>query len=84
MDNAFDKEHRIRCFNHTIQLSAKTLLRPFNAGIKAANDSDNDGAAAEEVALEDFDEDEDEDEDVTSKRGRGEYIWNADKLKETF
>jgi hypothetical protein len=27
--NAFDKVNRIRCFNHTMQLSVKALLRPF-------------------------------------------------------
>lgn len=33
MDNSFVLEHRVRCFNHTLQLSVKTLLRPFNAGL---------------------------------------------------
>jgi len=75
MDNAFDQDHRIRCFNHTIQLSAKTLLRPFNAGIKAANDGDNDDAGvAEEMALEDFDEEEDEDEEEDDSG----IDWNAE------
>jgi hypothetical protein len=41
MPNTFVLEHRVRCFNHTLQLSAKTLLRPFNTGLsKAAEDAD--------------------------------------------
>ncbi|KAJ7430554.1 hypothetical protein FB451DRAFT_944170, partial [Mycena latifolia] len=28
--NSFDEVNRIRCFNHTLQLSAKGLLRPFS------------------------------------------------------
>ena len=31
--NSFEEEHRARCFNHTIQLSAKTLLKPFNTAL---------------------------------------------------
>lgn len=33
LDNTFDKENRVRCFNHTLQLSAKALLKPFNIGL---------------------------------------------------
>jgi hypothetical protein len=33
MANSFVLEHRVRCFNHTLQLSAKALLCPFNAGL---------------------------------------------------
>ena len=79
MDNTFDAEHRIRCFNHTIQLSAKTLLRPFNAGIKAANDGDHDGAGiAEEMALTDFEEEEEDDDDEDD----GGIDWNAEDFND--
>jgi hypothetical protein len=41
MANSFVLEHHIRCFNHTLQLSAKTLLRPFNTGLgKVTEDHD--------------------------------------------
>ncbi|TFY79033.1 hypothetical protein EWM64_g4980 [Hericium alpestre] len=30
MDNSFEEVNRVRCFNHTLQLSAKALLQPFN------------------------------------------------------
>jgi hypothetical protein len=35
MENAFEEVNRARCFNHTLQLSAKTLLKPFNAGLSS-------------------------------------------------
>src|ERR1700720_4192877 len=40
LDNSFDKENQVRCFNHTLQLSAKALLKPFNTALsgKAADD----------------------------------------------
>jgi len=40
MSNAFDETNRVRCFNHTLQLSAKTLLRPFNIGISRGKAED--------------------------------------------
>jgi hypothetical protein len=40
--NSFELENRVHCFNHTLQLSAKTLLCPFNAGLgKTSEDGDN-------------------------------------------
>ena len=30
MNNSFNEENHVQCFNHTIQLSAVTLLKPFN------------------------------------------------------
>ena len=33
MENAFKDVNRACCFNHTLQLSAKALLSPFNAGM---------------------------------------------------
>jgi hypothetical protein len=42
MDNLFVMEHYVCCFNHTLQLSAKTLLCPFNTGLgKAIEHGDN-------------------------------------------
>lgn len=31
LDNSFKLENRVRCFNHTLQLAAKALLKPFSA-----------------------------------------------------
>lgn len=53
LDNSFDKENRARCFNHTLQLSAKTLLKPFNSALSGkATESD-------EIAIPDGIEDPD-------------------------
>ena len=45
MSNTFDEVHRVCCFNHTLQLSAKVLLKPFNAGMSSSREdqSDSDG-----------------------------------------
>ena len=55
MDNSFEKTNRAQCFNHTLQLSAKTLLAPFNTAISinAVQDDelledDGDGLMAED------------------------------------
>ena len=40
LDNSFDKENHVRCFNHTLQLSSKALLKPFNVGISKKTDED--------------------------------------------
>ena len=41
-DNSFEKDNHVWCFNHTMQLSAKTLLTPFNTAIsrKATQDGE--------------------------------------------
>jgi hypothetical protein len=60
LDNTFDEENRVRCFNHTMQLSAVTLVRPFNAAM--TSDPILDDAVAEPVDNSDGNAD-DEDED---------------------
>ena len=72
LDNTFEKENRVRCFNHTLQLSAKALLRPFNTGLagKAADDdtetydSDNNPVMFEEDEEDEDDEEQADEEDV--------------------
>ena len=34
LNNSFDHVNRIRCYNHTMQLSAKALLKPFMSAIQ--------------------------------------------------
>jgi hypothetical protein len=42
--NSFDVVNRVRCFNHTIQLACKALLRPFaSSNPPAADDNESDG-----------------------------------------
>jgi hypothetical protein len=31
LNNSFKEENHVRCFNHTMQLSANDLIAPFNA-----------------------------------------------------
>jgi hypothetical protein len=38
MPNSFKLKNRVHCFNHTLQLSVKTLLHPFNAGLGKATE----------------------------------------------
>jgi hypothetical protein len=38
LPNSFEATDHVQCFNHTMQLSAKTLLRPFNDALGKALD----------------------------------------------
>jgi len=33
LPNTFEEINHVCCFNHTLQLSAKTLLKPFNVAL---------------------------------------------------
>jgi hypothetical protein len=48
LPNSFDATNHVQCFNHTIQLSAKALLKPFSASPKDNNESNNDDEDLEE------------------------------------
>jgi hypothetical protein len=42
MPNSFELENHMWCFNHTLHLSVKTLLCPFNIGLgKTTKDGNN-------------------------------------------
>lgn len=69
LDNTFDEANRVRCFNHTIQLSAKSLLKPFNAALSrtpvddvAAFDDNNDETIGEGDEAEEGQDEDDEDQ----------------------
>ena len=75
LDNTFDKENRVWCFNHTLQLSAKALLKPYNVGLSAKT-TDNDNEVSQdnnsdpgtfEDDLKDEEDDEDEGEEQADK-----------------
>jgi hypothetical protein len=73
LDNSFEEDNRVRCFNHTMQLSAKALLQPFNAGMTPAPtlEVDDDADSSDGDTLSDNEEgddydDEDEDDDGLS------------------
>ena len=64
LDNTFDKENRVQCFNHTLQLSAKALLKPFNIGLSGkATDDDNEITQDNDDNLAIFEDDEGDEED---------------------
>ena len=64
MPNSFQLENCVHCFNHTLQLSAKTLLCPFNAGLGKTTKVGDNGDVDDLLDQEDEDEDaKDEDDD---------------------
>ena len=69
LENAFEEESRVRCFNHTIALAAKSLLKPFNPGLGPARegvfegDNGDDGDGDDDV-LDPEDDDNDGDGDA--------------------
>jgi hypothetical protein len=61
MENSFEEAQRVCCFNHTLQLSSKAILKPF--GLKTSGDANEDlsiDAEDEVPPLIDFEDDEDE------------------------
>jgi hypothetical protein len=57
-NNSFDQSNRVRCFNHTIQLAAKNLLKPFTSCLTASPDDDEGDAIPD---LEEFNDSDDDD-----------------------
>jgi hypothetical protein len=61
MENSFSEDNRICCFNHTLQLSARALLKPFNKSISVANELEEHAhhtTADENLAVDDDDDDD--------------------------
>jgi hypothetical protein len=67
-NNSFDTSNHVRCFNHTIQLSCKALLKPFSSGtsLSATDNNDMSDPSLEGIEGDDSDEDSDEPEDEES------------------
>ena len=68
MPNSFSLENCVHCFNHTLQLSMKTLLHPFNIGLgKMTDDGDNNDVDnlldANDNGLDEDDNNDDDDND---------------------
>ena len=62
LPNTFEELNQGWCFNHTIQLLAKALLKPFySAGLIESNDDSDDGIALQ--AMDDNEEKEEEEEE---------------------
>lgn len=65
MENSFDDVNRVRCFNHTMQLSARALLKPFNTPAREDDDGASSGDQVDNVEddIDDVFTDEDSDEE---------------------
>ena len=67
LDNSFSKENWVQCFNHTLQLSAKSFLKPLNPAFSRNATDDNDDITAQDddptQAVQDDSEEEGRDEE---------------------
>lgn len=91
LKNSFHEVNRVHCFNHTLQLSAHTLIKPFNSGMKDKKTNDNNDTDSkkddtddpEMPALEDF---EDDNNNIEGTEENGEELDDPqddlDELKE--
>jgi hypothetical protein len=80
LPNSFEEVNHVRCFNHSLQLSAKTLIAPFNVGIcskKGSHDEDTDDPMPELCPI-DEDDDEDDEMDGDGEDAQGEDGDDAD------
>jgi hypothetical protein len=74
LENTFEADNHVRCFNHTLQLSAKALIWPFNPGMAKDKDADHlndDTGVMLEVDDDDDDGDTNSDEELTDDRDDG-------------
>ena len=86
LNNSFNEENCVRCFNHTIQLSAMTLLKPFNMALsrKAADKVEaSEEDAEEELVPEIEEEDKDEGEDDDDQDNKDDGIDELQELTES-
>src|SRR5882757_2133204 len=87
LPNSFEEANRVRCFNHMLQLSAKSLLAPLNPAIsqKATQDDemleeDGNQALPEEDDTED--DKDNEEEDVKENDNEDDGINKLEELDE--
>ena len=79
LNNSFQEDYRAPCFNHTMQLSAKTLLKPFNTGLSSRDvditDEEDDDLLIPEA------EEEGEEEDNDDNNNKDDEDDGIDKLE---
>jgi len=63
LKNSFDKANHIWCFNHTIQLSGKALIKPFNVGMSKGG-SGIENSTGDVPSLEEFNYNDDADDGI--------------------
>ena len=82
LNNSFEEDQCAQCFNHTIQLSAKTLLRPFNTALGAAGTADRASGDDDDTMpdLEVIENDDNDNDDEADDRGaeNNEAVEDAD------
>jgi len=84
-DNSFNKEAHICCFNHTMQLSVRALLSPFQISVGQTGDKPSEDDAEDlnvEVDKEEEEEDEDEGNDPKVDDGEEDVDNGHDELAE--
>lgn len=62
MNNSFEEANHVRCFNHTLQLSAKALLRPFNPALGKDAEDVGDGNQDDLLDIDGSDDSEEEED----------------------
>ena len=82
-DNSFDLANHVRCFNHTIQLSAKALVKPFTTCISSVTSDDDEMPLLEEINDEETDDGVDELEEL-SEDERTKFLEETAAVKETI
>ena len=63
LPNTFEELNRVRCFNHTIQLSAKGLLKPFYSAGSIETDNETEHGDDCMPALQAMDDEEEDEAD---------------------
>ena len=86
LDHTFEKENQVQCFNHTLQLSAKALLKLFNtglAGVAADGDNETHNSDNDPVMFEEEEEGEGDKEEQGDEEGiEDDNIDELEKLSE--
>ena len=82
LDNTFEEENRARCFNHTLQLSAKALLKPFNIGLSGNVADDDDHSTQDDNGDSAIVEDDEEDEGDEEERAEDDKDDEDDNINE--
>jgi len=78
LNNSFEEDQCARCFNHTIQLSAKTLLCPFNTALGAAGTADR-ASGDDDDTMPDLEVIEDDDDEADDRGAENdEAVEDAD------
>ena len=72
LPNSFDSVNQIRCFNHTMQLSAKALLKPFGTNRRGDDNEEADdvgGSGGAELPSDDEADDGESDGEADNENG---------------